>query len=49
MAKTTILVTSDQILLWAANAYNFDAKQTALVLPKEDPEYIEVLWEAKTD
>jgi len=49
MAKFTIRLTKEVILLWAANAYNFDANKTALILDKTDPEYIEVLWDAQEE
>lgn len=49
MAASTIRLTKENIILWAAQAYNFDAKMTGLILDKTDPEYIEVLWPAQED
>ena len=49
MPASTIRITKESIILWAAGAYNFDVKNTGLVLDKTDPNYIEVLWDAQAD
>ena len=45
MPSSTIRLTKESILQWAAQHYNFDPNKTALILNPVDPEYIEVLWE----
>lgn len=49
MAASTIRITRESILTWAANAYNFDPNKTTLVLSKDHPDYIEVLWDSQEE
>jgi hypothetical protein len=49
MPASSIRLTRELILELIAPHYNIDKNKTGLMLTKDDPEYIEVLWEGQYD